>query len=197
MLLFIVTQQVRFFRRFSFWTYRSTAGPVGPTRPKIKISCLSIKAMSSVGKSFAQPLTRNFGVMHSVDFFSQRDVNDWLAANASVITVLGSLVLINGTSAGTTLNDVVLGNGSATELLNSNSDIVSRRTIKDMGKELLIGTTAQPRTLVLRQVQQNSASPASPNGDGLNPNYNGYIVVENNSSVLQTNARFNVSVARL
>jgi len=153
--------------------------------------------MSSVGKSFAQPLTRNFGVTHTADFFSQRDVNNWLQANGSVVTVLGSLVLINGTGAGTTLTDVVLGNGSATGLMNTNSDIVSRRSIKDMGKELLIGTTANPRTLVMRQVQNSSASSTSPNGDGLNANYNGYVVVENNSSVLQGDIRFNVHVSRV
>lgn len=157
--------------------------------------------MSSVGRSFAQPLTRNFAMTQGVQgayFFSQTDVNDWLAANASVVNVLGSLVLIDGTSAGTTLTDVVLGNGSATELDHTNDIINDRKTLKDMGKELLIGTTANPRTLVLRQVQRYSASSTSPNGDGLNPNYNGYVVVENNSSELQGNTgRFTVSVARV
>ena len=157
--------------------------------------------MSSVGRSFAQPLTRNFAMTQGQQgayFYSQRDVNNWLAANASVVNVLGSLVLIDGTSAGTTLTDVVLGNGSATELNHTNDIINDRKTIKDMGKELLIGTSANPRTLVLRQVQHYSASAKSPNGDGLNPNYNGYVVVENNSSELQGNSgRFTVRVARV
>ena len=157
--------------------------------------------MSSVGRSFAQPLTRNFAMTQGVQgayFFSQRDVNNWLAANAGRVNVLGSLVLIDGTTAGNTLVDVLLGNGSATELDHSNDIIEDRKTIKDMGKELLIGTTANPRTLVLRQVQRYSASTKSPNGDGLNPNYNGYVVVENNSSELQGNTgRFTVRVARI
>lgn len=157
--------------------------------------------MSSVGRSFAQPVTRNLAVTQGewgAYFYSQRDVNDWLAANASVVNVMGSLVLIDGTSAGTTLTDVVLGNGSATELNHSNDRIEDRKTIKDMGKDLLIGTSANPRTLVLRQVQRYSASAKSPNGDGLNPNYNGYVVVENNSSELGGNGgRFTVRVARL
>ena len=149
--------------------------------------------MSSVGRSFAQPLTRNFAVTNSAEFFSQRNVTDWLAANASVLSVLGSLVLVN---AGTTVDDVLLGTGALAELVPTNRDIASSRTVKDMGKELLIGTNANPRTIVLRQVQQNSASTTSPNGDGLNLNYNGYVVVENNSATLQNNVRFNVSVAR-
>ena len=157
--------------------------------------------MSSVGRSFAQPVTRNLAVTQGewgAYFYSQRDVNNWLAANSSVITVLGSMVLINGTSSGTTLADVVLGNGSATELDHSNDRIEDRKTIKDMGKELLIGTTANPRTLVLRQVQRYSASAAAPNGDGLNSNNNGYVVVENNSVELQQNTgRFTIRVARV
>ena len=157
--------------------------------------------MSSVGKSFAQPLTRNFAVTQGewgAYFFSQLDVNNWLNANASRVTVLGSLVLIDGTTAGNTFKDVVLGDNGATELDHSNDRIEDRKTIKDMGKELLIGTTANPRTLVLRQVQRYSASTRSPNGDGLNPNYNGYVVVENNSSELQQNTgRFTIRVARI
>lgn len=157
--------------------------------------------MSSVSRSFAQPVTRNLAVTQGewgAYFYSQRDVNNWLAANSSVITVLGSLILIDGTSAGTTLADVVLGNGSATELDHSNDRIEDRKTIKDMGKELLIGTTANPRTLVLRQVQRYSASAKSPNGDGLDSNNNGYVVVENNSVELQQNSgRFTIRVARV
>jgi hypothetical protein len=159
--------------------------------------------MSSLRREFAQRLTRNFVVTQDAGnseqgayFYSDNDIDFWYAANSANIEKIGSLYLINGTTSGTTFIDVLEGNNGATEIQHSNNNIDERKTIKDMGKEVIIGTSGEPRLLVLRRVQQYS--PYLCSNSVASSDYNGYVVVENNAENLQGNTgRFTVRVARI
>lgn len=155
--------------------------------------------MSSLLSQFSQPVTRNFVMTNEGNgayFYSQTDINTWYAANASKVQKLGTTrYLITGTTSGSTFTDVLLGNNGATELGHSLPNIDQRKTIKDMGKEILFGDADDARLLVLRKVQ--SYSPATQGGP-TDTDYTGYIVVENNAEDLGGNAgRFVVKVARI
>ena len=154
--------------------------------------------MTSVVSQFSQPVTRNFVMINEGNgayLYSEADINTWYAANASKVQKLGSTrYLITGTTSGSTFVDVLLGNG-ATELEHTLPNITDRKTIKDMGKDILFGDADDSRLLVLRKVQ--SYSPAAEGGP-TNANYTGYVVVENNAEDLGGNAgRFVVKVARI
>ena len=159
--------------------------------------------MSSTLSSFAQPVTRKFVVTPNIDngengvyFYSQSDIDNWYAANRSVIKKSGSVYIINGTAAGTTFVDVLIGLGGATALDHTLSRIDERKTIKDMGKDVIIGTSAESRLLVLRRVQKYAGSEIA--SSPTDPAYTGYVVVENNAEDLQGNTgRFTVRVARI
>jgi len=157
--------------------------------------------MSSVNKLYAQNASRRLVVTQGEQgayFYNMMDIDRWYEANQSKVTKIGSMYLINGTDNGSSFIDVLLGNSGASPLNHTNSRISERKSVKDMGKELYIGTSAEPRLLVLRQVQSYSSSATSRAGDGTNPNYNGYVVVENNCNDLQhNNGRFTVRVARI
>lgn len=164
---------------------------------EIKIEWSSI--MTSVLSQFSQPVTRNFVMTNEGNgayFYSEADINTWYAANASKVQKLGSTrYLITGTTSGSSFADVLLGNGGATELEHSLPNITDRKTIKDMGKEILFGDADDSRLLVLRKVQ--SYSPAAEGGP-TDANYTGYVVVENNAENLGGNSgRFVVKVARI
>ena len=154
--------------------------------------------MSSLLSQFSQPVTRNFVITNDGNgayFYSQTDIDTWYAANASKVQKLGSIYLIKGTTSGSTFTDVLLGNNGATELEHTLPNIDQRKTIKDMGKEILFGDADDTRLLVLRKVQ--SYSPAAQGGP-TDTDYTGYIVVENNAEDLGGNAgRFVVKVARI
>ena len=159
--------------------------------------------MSSISRSFSQPLTRNYVNTQDTTngevgpyFFSQADLDTWYAANKTKIVKVGDVYLVSGTASGSTLTDVLFGNSGATELNHSLSNINSRKTMKDMGKEAIIGTSAQPRLLVLRKVQKYTDY-TNANG-ATDPDYTGYVVVENNAEDIQSNnGRFMVRVARV
>jgi hypothetical protein len=129
-------------------------------------------------------------------FYSQDDINTWYAANASKIQKLGTTrYLITGTASGSTFADVLRGNNGATALEHTLPNIDQRKTMKDMGKEILFGDGDDARLLVLRKVQ--SYSPAAEGGP-TNTDYTGYVVVENNAEDLGGNVgRFVVKVARV
>jgi hypothetical protein len=153
--------------------------------------------MPSVGTVYAQRPSKKFAVTQDQGayFFSDADVSSWLSANSSKIEQIGSLILINGTTSGSTFRDVLTGTGGAVELEYNNSRLDERKTITDMGKELCIGTTAQPRLLVLRRVQRYLMSASAGSN---NPNDLGYVVSENNADDLNQNwGRFTVRVARV
>jgi hypothetical protein len=149
--------------------------------------------MPSVGTVYAQRPSNKFAVFSDSPFFSDADVSSWLSANSSRLVQNGSLVLINGSTSGFTFRDVVVGNGGATDLDNTNSSLNRYRTITDMGKELCIGTTAQPRLLVLRRVQRTLVAASSGTS---NLNDLGYVVSENNCDELD-DIRFEAKVARV
>lgn len=157
--------------------------------------------MTSTETRFAQNVTRNFVVTNSastgngVYFFDEADVDTWYAANKSAINKLGSIYIIPGTTSGKTLVDVLQGNNGASSLAHNLANISDRKTLKDMGKEVIIGNSVDTRLLVLRRVQ---IPVGSLTGVPTNPDYTGYVVVENNCDDLGTNAgRFTVKVARI
>jgi hypothetical protein len=127
-------------------------------------------------------------------FYGQADIDTWYAANASKINKLGSLYIINGTAPGSTFVDVLTGQNGATRLEYnlSPSRIEDRKSLTDMGKEIIIGNYINSRILVLRRVQLYVDSTL---GGG---NVTGYVVSENNADDLQGNlGRFVVKVARV
>jgi hypothetical protein len=123
-------------------------------------------------------------------------VSTWYNANSSSIKKIGNTYLIDGNASGKTFLDVVLGNNGATELDHTNPNIGDRKTMTDVGKEIVIGTSKEPRLLVLRKViayVKSSQAPGSTNSNDI-----GYVVTENNCDDLQGNAgRFVVKVARV
>jgi hypothetical protein len=149
--------------------------------------------MASTQRFFSQPLTRNFvntqdnssGDEYGPYMFSQAAIDEWAADNTSTVTQLGSIYILPVADFTNVVGD-----------LNSFRNIQSRKTIKDMGKEIIIGTASQPRLLVLRKVQQYS--PASSANGATETSYTGYIVIENNAEDLgDQGGRFMVRCARV
>ena len=130
-------------------------------------------------------------------FFSQNDIDTWYAANKSKITKLGkTLYVIPGTTSGSTFHDVVTGTNGATQLNHTLPGINQRKTVKDLGKEIIIGNNFVTRLLVLRLVQRFTPST---DGGSLSPDDTGYVVVENNSLDVENtdSGRYTVRVARI
>lgn len=157
--------------------------------------------MPSVGTSIAQKRGHSYAVTQENQgayFFADADFDTWYAANSAFITKLGSgLYIVPGTTNGTnTLVDVLLGNGAdTTELQHTNNNISDRKTILDMGKEIIMGNSTDSRLVVFRRVQRYNPS-ATPGSAAAGDN--GYVVTENNCEDLQGNAgRFTVRVARV
>jgi len=155
--------------------------------------------MPGILKHYAQNVTRSYAVTQEQQgayFYADKDLATWVSANSPNVNQIGSLYLVDGTTAGTRFLDVVLGDNGATELEHSNYNVRDRKALKDMGKEIFIGTSAEPRLLVLRRVQR-PVDVSTANGS-FNANDVGYVVVENNASGLGENAgRFTVRVARV
>ena len=155
--------------------------------------------MSSVSSSFKQCLTRTFVITQSNSNgewgpyrFPEANIDAWYSANSSAIVKTGSVYIIPGTASGKTFNDVLLGEGGATQL-SASGNFQNRKTLIDLGKEVVIGTPSQPRLIVLRRVA-GYADSANPNNSAIV-----YIIVENNTSdVLDgDNGRFMVRCARV
>ena len=152
--------------------------------------------MPSVGTYFAQPVTKSLGVTQGewgAYFYAAADFDNWSEANSDRVTkVSDSLYVIPGTRPGFTFEDVVEGNNGATEIQHSLSNISERKTLTDMGKQIVIGNGKQSRLLVFRRVQEYVDSALS--GDGRV----GYVVVENNAADLGGNSgRYTLRVARV
>jgi hypothetical protein len=116
------------------------------------------------------------------------DFDTWYDANASAITKVGSVYVVNSAAD---FIDTINGSNVLGHVLGSSFlDNYNKRTLVDMGKEISIGIPSNPRMLVFRQV----AFPYDPatQGTGLVA----YVVVENNASNL-TRPRFLVSVCRV
>lgn len=153
--------------------------------------------MPSVGTYKAQPVTRTLAVTQGEQgayYFTEDVLNTWYAANSDYITKVGSLYVIPGTSTGSTFLDVVLGNNGRSELGGSGPTprFDERKSLVDLGKEVVIGNYINSRLLVLRKVQAYSDAEFSGNG------IVGYIVSENNVDDLGPNiGRFTLRVARV
>jgi len=157
--------------------------------------------MPGILKSYAQNVTRTLAVTQADQgayFFTQASIDNWVAANASKVhRVSDSLLIVPGTASGSTFLDVVLGDGGNSELGGSGllPRFTQRKSLKDMGKEVVIGSATESRLLVLRLVQNGGNSDT---GSDVSGGSNGYVVVENNCADLQGNTgRFTVRVARL
>ena len=158
--------------------------------------------MSSIHSEFKQPVTRTLVVTQNTNngeaggyFFSDADFDVWYQANKSKINKVGSVYVIPGTTSGSTFVDVLTGSNGATELEHSNPTLEQRKSLKDMGKEIIIGNSVETRMLVFRRVQ---AYTNSTEGGSAATTYNGYVVVENEARDLNNNSgRFTVRVARV
>jgi hypothetical protein len=162
--------------------------------------------MSSVLASFAQRLTRSFVITQDANqgengayLFPDDAVDVWYTANAANIKKVGSVYTIAGTGNNNFVG-VVDGEGSNARLGGSNPVRVTlvsdRKNLRDMGKEVIIGTPAEPRLLVLRRIQRYTD--AANANSATDPTYTGYVVIENNAEDLGGNAgRFTVRVARI
>jgi hypothetical protein len=148
--------------------------------------------MPSIGSFKAQPLTRTFAVTQApgaeggetgAAYFTQARVDAWAAANADDVTkVSEGLYIITGSF------------GSTIDALNPNGSFDIRRSLLDLGKEVIIGNAAQSRLIVLRKVQNIRFIDETGGGQV------GYVVIENNyrSANWPTpdDSDFNVAVAR-
>lgn len=155
--------------------------------------------MTSLQTHIAQPITRKFvNTQNFTDgedgptIYTKTDVDSWIAANAAKIRNLGGLLIIPGTSSGSTFVDVLKGNSGATELTSSYGTYNSRKALTDMGKQITIGSAADSDLLVLRLIK-------TPSNSQTGQSYIvGYIVEENNSADLDNNGGpFQVRVARV
>lgn len=157
--------------------------------------------MSSVQSHIAQPKTRKFVVTQDSNqgeggakVFSRSDIDAWYAANTSNVTKVSESMYIVTYSGN--INDILYaGNGPSG--LNYSTTFSDRKTLTDMGATVYIGNTAQSELLVLRLVQ--AYAPAADGNSVASTDYNGYVVVENNTEELAPNnaGRFCVNVARV
>jgi hypothetical protein len=144
--------------------------------------------MPSTQVFFAQPITRKYIVTQNETngengayYFTQATVDSWLSNNSSDLSAIGSTVIISGD-----FNDI-------TDNLNSDGRYEDRKTLTDMGKEIVIGNSANSRLITLRKVQgQQGASEGGLGG------LVAYICVENNTTDTPSNrGRFTPRVARI
>lgn len=144
--------------------------------------------MPSVGSFKAQPITHSFITTadtsttgsHGPDYFTQADIDSWIASNT--MTVLGSLLIIPSADFSSTLGN-----------LDRSGTWDDRKTLRDLGKEYVIGNELNSRIIVLRKVMYNNTSDVG----GLNGTI-GYIPIENNATEPNGNyGRFAIRVARV
>lgn len=146
--------------------------------------------MSSVQSKIAQPKTRKFVVTQDDNngeagarMFSQTDINNWLAGDASYLTQVGSVITVTGDFVN------ILNN------LGYSNSFNQRKTLTDMGATVYIGNSAQSELLVLRLVQVYA--PAADGNSVIDSFYTGYVVVENNVEDGGLASKFRCAVARI
>lgn len=146
--------------------------------------------MTSVNSQFAQRLTKNLIVtVSSPAFFTNDDLSYLVTSNKPYVTKLGSSYIVKASEA-TGILGGFSANGTAAPLINA--------TLKDMGKEVRIGTPTEASLIVLRLVQV--AGPVDNNGtpDDYDTEGTGYVVVENNVDDPDvSNSDLEVRVARV
>lgn len=147
--------------------------------------------MPSIGTFKAQPVTRTFIVTqdaqnneYGAHFFSQATIDSWYDSNSANITkVTDGLYIITGTFASVISN------------LTPDDSFDRKRSLLDMGKEIIIGNPINSRIIVLRKVQE--AAPPADGGDG----HVGYVVVESNyrsaTWITPSDSYYSVNVARV
>jgi hypothetical protein len=155
--------------------------------------------MSSVLRFISQPKTQKFVNTHSAvngesgpRIFTQANIDAWIVANGSKIVQYGEdMLIIPGTTSGSTFIDVLKGDNGATAL-SYTTTYDSRKTITDMGKKITIGDATESELLVLRLVK-------TPSNSQTGEDYLvGYVVEENNAEDLDNNGGpFQVRVARV
>jgi hypothetical protein len=147
--------------------------------------------MPSIGTFRAQPVTRTFIVTQDQDndeygarYFTQANIDSWYEDNTDEMTkVSEGMYIVTGNFANI-ISD-----------LNNSGSFDIRRSLIDLGKEIVIGNEEESRLIVLRKVRY--AGPPADGGDG---GLAAYIVVESNyrSATWPTpsSSKFNVNVAR-
>jgi hypothetical protein len=159
--------------------------------------------MSSVSSAFKQPLTRTY-IVNKDDRergpykFPLSTFSDWVSANSGKINQVGSLYVVPGTASGATFADVVQGDNGANALggpREEESDldfVTSRKNLRDLGEQVVVGDNQESRLLVFRLVQEANLSTVATGGDTF------YIIVENNcSDIGGDSGRFSVRAARI
>ncbi len=149
----------------------------------------------SVSRGFAQPITRTFIVTQNnaqssetgAYYFTQANIDSWYADNSSDVNkVSESLYIVSGNFTN------IMNNIGNTE---TQPQFTVRRSLTDLGKEIVFGTPSNSRLIVFRKVQQSVNPDAG--GDGVV----GYVVVESNYRSLNwptpEDSLFNVNVARV
>jgi hypothetical protein len=136
--------------------------------------------MPSIGSFKAQPVTRTYAITGtSTAFFSEADITAWIASQG--LTSVGTLVTVPNATFSTVMGNLAAATGSP---------YTGVRSLRDMGKEYVIGNEYNSRLLVLHKVQvPSNASDAGLDGRVI-------FVVTENHSLQNTDARFNVTVAR-
>lgn len=144
--------------------------------------------MPSVGTFKAQPTTRCFVITQGPDstgvyYFLASTIESWYASNSGDVTKLGAgLYIVPGTNFYSVMNN-----------LNNDGSEDGRKTLIDMGKEIIFGNSVNSRLIVLRKIQ--FFGPVATGGDG----YEAYVCVENNTTELAPSdwGRYTVRVARI
>ena len=148
--------------------------------------------MTSVNLRIAQPLTKHFIVDNtdtSPRFYTNADLSDLVTDNKPNVTKLGSSYIVKASAIATVLDGFSAGGDSFPSV---------NTTLKDMGKEVRIGTPTEASLVVLRLVQL--PGPVANNGtpDNYDTDGTAYVVVENNvDDPAVTNNDLQVCVARV
>jgi len=133
--------------------------------------------MSSVSSHFAQRLTRTLKVGSTNGYlFTQDDIDYWYNTNKSIITKLGNNYILSA-------EDFIEQNFID---LDYNRLVNANTSLKDLGREIKIGTTTEAALIVLRLVQL----PGLVASNGTPINYDtvdtGYVMVANNTDLKET-----------
>ena len=134
---------------------------------------------------YAKRLTRSFVATQTttgMELFLTSDFQTWFSANQENVTQIGTKYIVNPTN--TKSFSVIVD-----PLMPSGATIPTQHSLKDLGREIRIGTVKEPSLIVFRLVQ----IPGLSSNNGTPDNYNnasntiysgttGYVVIANNAS---------------
>jgi hypothetical protein len=138
----------------------------------------------------AQRVSKDFLTVYSpewiegIPFFLESDFNAWFQNNSNYVARVGSVYTVTGAS----VTDVLRGDGPYTQLNHSGDNIALGKTINNMGKKILIGSSSESEFIVFTRVQVPGLIINEGKGGAI-----GYVVTDNNCSDL-TRPRFQVGV---